>query len=88
MSQSNIRGIWSGGDLTFEVKADGTDLLTIADDGTITIPGTLVVGTAPDYTTSNVAEDREFDANSTSTEELADVLGTLIADLISIGLLQ
>lgn len=32
---------------------------------------------------TNVTEDRVFDANATSTAELADVLGTLIADLIN-----
>jgi|TARA_Y100000310_G_scaffold18374_1_gene18055 hypothetical protein len=42
----------------------------------------------PDYTTTNVTTDRTFNANSTSEAELADVLGTLIADLTSIGLLQ
>ena len=36
---------------------------------------------------SNVTTDRAFDANSTSTAELADVLGTLIADLITKGVL-
>lgn len=32
---------------------------------------------------TNVTEDRAFDANATSTAELADVLGTLITDLIN-----
>jgi len=36
---------------------------------------------------TNVTTDRTFDANSTSTAELADVLGTLIADLITKGVL-
>ena len=33
------------------------------------------------YTVSNLSTDRAYDANSTTTAELADVLGTLIADL-------
>src|SRR5205807_1023182 len=37
------------------------------------------------YTPSNVTPDRSYNANSTSLDELADVLGTLIADLQSIG---
>lgn len=37
------------------------------------------------YTATNVTTDRSFDADSTSTGELADVLGTLIADLRSKG---
>jgi len=39
------------------------------------------------YTTSNVTTDRSFDANATTTDELADVLGTLIADLKVAGVL-
>jgi hypothetical protein len=40
------------------------------------------------YTASNVSTDRSFDANATSVEELADVVGTLIADLRGIGLVK
>lgn len=40
------------------------------------------------YTPTNVVADRAYDANATTTDELADVLGTLIADLKSYGLLQ
>ena len=43
---------------------------------------------APDYTISNLSTDRALDCDSTSTAELADVLGQLITDLIAIGLLQ
>jgi len=38
------------------------------------------------YTTSNVTTDRTYDANATTLDEVADVLGTLIADLKSLGL--
>lgn len=37
---------------------------------------------------TNVTPDRSYDANATSTAELADVLGTLIADLLEIGVLR
>lgn len=37
---------------------------------------------------SNVTTDRAFDANSTTTAELADVLGTLIDDLINAGVIK
>lgn len=40
------------------------------------------------YTPTNVVTDRSYDANSTTLAELADVLGTLIADLQGYGLLQ
>jgi hypothetical protein len=45
------------------------------------------VAPASAYTPTNVSEDRAFNADSTSTAELADVLGTLIADLQSKGIL-
>lgn len=39
------------------------------------------------YTPSNVSTDRSFDADTVLVAELADVVGTLIADLQSIGLI-
>ena len=39
----------------------------------------------PTYTPSNVTTDRTFDADSTTTAEIADVLGTLISDLQATG---
>jgi hypothetical protein len=39
------------------------------------------------YTETNVTTDRIFDADATSTSELADVLGTLIADLRNLGII-
>lgn len=39
------------------------------------------------YTVTNAATDRTFDANATTLDEVADVLGTLIADLKTAGLL-
>lgn len=42
----------------------------------------------PTYAASNVTTDRTYDANSTNTDELADVLGTLIADLRASGIVQ
>jgi hypothetical protein len=39
------------------------------------------------YQMTNVTKDRVLDADSTSTAELADLLGTLIEDLIDAGVL-
>jgi hypothetical protein len=36
---------------------------------------------------TNVTTDRAYDANATTLDEVADVLGTLIADLKSAGLI-
>lgn len=41
-----------------------------------------------DYTVTNAATDRTYDANATTTDELADVLGSLIADLQAAGIIQ
>ena len=38
------------------------------------------------YTVTNNTPDRGFDSNSTSVNEMADVLGTVIADLITAGI--
>lgn len=43
-------------------------------------------GSTATYTPSNVTTDRTYDADATSTAELADVLGTLIADLQTLGI--
>lgn len=40
------------------------------------------------YGLSNVTEDRVLNANSTSLDELADVLGTLIGDLQTVGVIR
>ena len=50
--------------------------------------GTSPAAQASAYTPTNVSTDRSYDANSTTLDEIADVLGTLIADLQSYGLLQ
>ena len=39
------------------------------------------------YTATNVTTDRAFDANATTLDELADVVGTLLADLKTAGVL-
>lgn len=39
------------------------------------------------YTPTNVTTDRAYDANATTVDEVADVLGTLIADLQATGLI-
>lgn len=50
--------------------------------------GTAPAARAAAYTPTNVTTDRAFDADATSLDEVADVLGTLIADLKTYGLLQ
>jgi len=89
-------GVWSGFGLKGEI-ATGKYLFPdeVEIDGALNHDGSTVgfFGVAPAaraaaYTPSNVTPDRSYNADSTSTAELADVLGTLIADLQSYGLLQ
>lgn len=51
------------------------------------IAATNLAASSTRYTVTNVTTDRSYDANSTSTAELADVLGTLIDDLRARGVL-
>ena len=67
-------------DTSLYVKESGT--------GNTGWAGVVTVQAAPEtYTPTNVSTDRSYDADSTSEAELADVLGTLIADLQTIGLI-
>lgn len=60
-----------------------TSQTTIAD----LVAAGLAAAPAGTYTPTNVTTDRSYDADATSTAELADVLGTLIADLQSRGII-
>jgi hypothetical protein len=51
------------------------------------IAATNLAASSARYTVTNVTDDRTYDANSTTTAELADVLGTLINDLRERGVL-
>lgn len=65
---------------TYVVPANAA--VTIVSNGTewkitaVGLPGALQT-----YSASNVVTDRTYDANATTLDEVADVLGTLIADL-------
>ena len=82
MAISNIKAAWSSGDLTFYNKATNATLFKIDDGGTCTI------GTAPNWTTSNVTTSRSISGTETNAATVANALATLVDDLISLGLLQ
>jgi len=79
-------------ELTFwttpDASATALERMVIGPTGAVTIAQTLVIGSAPDYTATNVTPDRAFDADTVAVAELADIVGTLIADMITMGLLQ
>jgi uncharacterized lipoprotein YajG len=41
-----------------------------------------------DYTVTNHTDDRTYNADSASNDELSDVLGSVISDLIALGILS
>ena len=46
-----------------------------------------LTGNEDEYTTTNVTADRVLDADATTLNELADVVGTMIADLKAAGVI-
>ena len=67
--------------------ATDTAVLSLWDGSAwVTLP--RIPASPEDYTMTNVTTDRVLDADSTTTAELADVLATLITDLIAIGLID
>lgn len=70
-----------------QLKQGGVAPTTMLEFGTATL-GFFGVAPAPrqTYAVTNVVTDRAYDAAATSVAELANVLGTLIADLRSYGL--
>jgi hypothetical protein len=74
------------GDADFVMAAD--DTVTLANVGGTNWYETGRRQVSATYTASNVSADRAYDADSTTTAELADVLGTLIADLRLQGIVK
>lgn len=70
----------------FIVQDGGTPVFQINAAGEIGFFNTTPAAQTAAYTPTNVTPDRSFDANSTTLDELADVVGTIIADLQAFGL--
>jgi hypothetical protein len=68
------------------LSADGIDL-SQPFRGIPGFSGTAPPASRETYTPTNVTPTRTYDADATTTAELADVVGTLIADLQALGLL-
>lgn len=79
------------GHLTAVRPSATAEFAYVDDDGAvtqITRNGKLHFADTADYTPSNVSTARSFNANSTTLDEVADVLGTLITDLQTLGVLR
>lgn len=79
LRQANV-----GGQLWIGVGTDAQEIRI--QDAKLGFFNTAPVSKPSAYTTTNVTTDRSYDANATSIDEIADVLGTLIADFKSLGL--
>jgi hypothetical protein len=65
----------------------GTSILMFTGDPDVGVAfNDSVAVAAPTYTVTNDLTDRTYNANSTTLAELADVVGTIIADLQANGL--
>lgn len=70
------------------INYDNSARLATTSTGVAVTGTTIALSSKPGtYTPTNVVADRSYDADATTTAELADVLGTLIADLQTIGLI-
>ena len=84
-----IRGAGTGTGVALLVEnSSGTARFTIRDDGAFAFAGGTVAVAETGWTTfTNLTTDRTCDANATTVEELADILGTLIVALKNKGII-
>jgi hypothetical protein len=75
-----------------EIGAGATDgsqvALSINSSGQLALGGASPAAQSTGWAVTNVTPDKVYDANATTTDELADVLGTLITDLIAKGIIS
>jgi len=93
-------GLYRSADNTWHAVSNGATVMTFAP-GVVNLPtltasrlvatdgsdNLVSVAPAGTYTQTNVSVDRAYDDNATTLDELADVLGILIADLKTINIL-
>ena len=94
---SNLFGYFTGNSNGVRVEAFGLSRSVVLNGATVEIQtsalneiaffGAAGAAQAGNYSVSNVSTDRAYDADSVTIGELADVLGTLIDDLQSYGLI-
>jgi len=84
-----IRGAGTGTGVALLVEnSSGTARFTVRDDGAFAFAGGTVAAAETGWTTfANLTTDRTCDANATTVEELADILGTLIVALKNKGII-
>jgi hypothetical protein len=65
-----------------------TNFLQALEDAGLINDTTTAYPANPNYAVTNLTTDRAYNADATSVDELADVLGTLISDLVNKGVLS
>lgn len=82
--------ITDGSNLTIEgdFAISPNDTITLRCIGANWNEVSRTIESSPTYTVTNVTPDRAFDADSTTTAELADALGTLLVDLRARGVVR
>jgi hypothetical protein len=85
-----VRGQGTGTNETLRIEnSSGTARFVVRDDGAYAFAGGTVGAAQTGYTTfTNLTTDRTCDANATTVDELADILGTLIVDLKTKGIIS
>ena len=85
-----VRGAGTGTGVALLVEnSSGTARFTVRDDGAFSFAGGTVAAAETGWTTfTNLTTDRTCDANATTVEELADILGTLIVALRNKGIIS
>ena len=88
-SRLQIRGAGTTTGVAILVEnSSGTARFTVRDDGAFAFAGGTVAAAETGWTTfTNLTTDRTCDANATTVEELADILGTLIVALKNKGII-
>lgn len=86
---ANSTTVWyyDSGSAELRAEVGGTEILALKSTA-IGFFNTAPAARPAAYTITNGTADRAYDANATTTAELADVLYTLITDLQTFGLLQ
>lgn len=85
----DVRGIGTGTNIVFRLADNANNLImSVLDNKAWGLNGVAPTVTQTGWTTSNLTTDRVIDANATTIDELADVLGTLVEDLKTKGVLS
>lgn len=71
---------------TYDIGQSGANCPRHIYAGTDVVSPKFVATSPQTYVATNVSTDRSYDANATTLDELADIVGTLISDLQTLGL--